>query len=228
MRSFQAMVKEFAKTTGDRRDWNESIASRKSMGTPRRCRRTLDSRTSCTRGVPARRGSSWASRRRSPGAVPRVLATAATRALWSIPGPSCPPNAFPLWQLGFEDLNENDATLRDSLSAMAAGKSDPLGSQRGKADRGKALASPSTLNRLELGNNKTTRAFKIRHNPEAIEMALPVRSLLVDFDGALYATASAATAPRGFPKAGSCSVTRQPFSSENFLMSIVPLMMRVR
>src|SRR6266481_2090910 len=73
--------------------------------------------------------------------------------------------------LGYEDLNDH-ATLRlDPLLAIAAGKTDPLGRDR-LQDKGIALASPSTLNRLELSNNKDTRFHKILHDPQEIEQAL--------------------------------------------------------
>ena len=53
--------------------------------------------------------------------------------------------------LGYEDLNDHDALRVDPLLALAAGKIDPEGQERRREqDRGKALASPSTLNRLEL------------------------------------------------------------------------------
>jgi len=73
--------------------------------------------------------------------------------------------------LGYEDLNDH-ATLRlDPLLAIAAGKTDPLGRDR-LQDKGIALASPSTLNRLELSNNKDTRFHKIPHDPQKVEEAL--------------------------------------------------------
>lgn len=52
---------------------------------------------------------------------------------------------------GWEDLNDHDRLRHDPLFAAAVGKSDPSGADRVReADRGKALASSSTLNRLEL------------------------------------------------------------------------------
>ncbi len=51
------------------------------------------------------------------------------------------------------------------LFAVAVGKEDPLGTGRAPQDQGKALASASTLNRLELGNNKKTRCHKISATP---------------------------------------------------------------
>src|SRR6266568_8712867 len=53
--------------------------------------------------------------------------------------------------LGYEDLNDHDRLRHDPLLAVLVGKTDPLGEQRVRAaDRGKALAGKSTLNRLEL------------------------------------------------------------------------------
>lgn len=73
--------------------------------------------------------------------------------------------------LGYEDLNDH-ATLRlDPLLAVAAGKVDPFGMDR-LQDKGHALAGPSTLNRLELSNAKTTRYHKLRHDPLAVRDAL--------------------------------------------------------
>ncbi len=53
--------------------------------------------------------------------------------------------------LGYEDLNDFDELDKDTLLAILAGKEDPTGSdRRHEEDKGKALASSSTLNRLEL------------------------------------------------------------------------------
>lgn len=73
---------------------------------------------------------------------------------------------------GYEDLNDHHRLRLDPLFAVAAGKADPLGMGRAEQDQGKALASPSTLNRLELGNNKDTRCHKIHADSEQIEAAL--------------------------------------------------------
>jgi len=81
--------------------------------------------------------------------------------------------------LGYEDLNDHALLRLDPLLAVAAGKGDPLGLDR-LQDKGHALASPSTLNRLELSNNKTSRYHKIAHDPKKIEACLlkmAVRSL---------------------------------------------------
>ena len=73
---------------------------------------------------------------------------------------------------GYEDLNDHNLLRLDPLFAVAVGKEDPLGSGRAPQDQGKALASASTLNRLELGNNKNTRCHKISADHEAIEDTL--------------------------------------------------------
>jgi Transposase DDE domain group 1 len=81
---------------------------------------------------------------------------------------------------GYEDLNDHNLLRLDPLFAVAVGKEDPLGTGRALPDQGKALASASTLNRLELGNNKNTRCHKISANHEAIEdtlLAMGVRCL---------------------------------------------------
>ncbi len=53
--------------------------------------------------------------------------------------------------LGYEDLNDHDTLRHDPLLAALVGKDDPTGQDRRRsADRGKALAGKSTLNRLEL------------------------------------------------------------------------------
>lgn len=51
---------------------------------------------------------------------------------------------------GYEDLNDHASLRLDPLMAMVAGKKDPLGQdRRHEADKGKALAAPATLQRLE-------------------------------------------------------------------------------
>ena len=81
--------------------------------------------------------------------------------------------------LGYEDLNDH-ATLRlDPLLAVAAGKTDPFGMDR-LQDKGHALAAPSTLNRLELSNSKSTRYHKLSHDPLQVRdtlLKLAVRCL---------------------------------------------------
>lgn len=78
--------------------------------------------------------------------------------------------------LGYEDLNDHDALASDSLLAMVVGKVDPCGQDRARErDKGKALASSSTLNRLELslpGASKTERYKKIVANPDGMDRLL--------------------------------------------------------
>jgi len=75
--------------------------------------------------------------------------------------------------LGYEDLNDHDWLRLDPLLATACDKLDPLGGDRfNPAHRGVALAGASTLNRLELSNNKSTRAHKLMHDPLKIEACL--------------------------------------------------------
>jgi hypothetical protein len=75
--------------------------------------------------------------------------------------------------LGWEDLNDHQRLRLDPLLAVACGKEDPLGLDRlHPAERGIALAAPSTLNRLELSNNKQSRCHKLAHDPERVEACL--------------------------------------------------------
>ncbi len=75
--------------------------------------------------------------------------------------------------LGYEDLNDHQTLRLDPLLAVCADKADPLGLDRiHDQDKGKALASAPTLNRLELGTEKHTRCHKIIACPEAIEQLL--------------------------------------------------------
>jgi hypothetical protein len=75
--------------------------------------------------------------------------------------------------LGYEDINDHQRLRLDPLLAVACGKTDPLGEQRVLPQfRGIALAAPSTLNRLELSNNKVTRCHKLPHDPAKIEACL--------------------------------------------------------
>jgi len=73
--------------------------------------------------------------------------------------------------LGYEDVNDHQQLRHDPLLATACGKEDPLGEDR-KFHPGPALAAPSTLNRLELSNNKNTRCHKLPHDPKKIEALL--------------------------------------------------------
>lgn len=75
--------------------------------------------------------------------------------------------------LGCEDLNEHQRLRLDPLLASACNKTDPLGQDRfNPHHRGVALASPSTLNRLELSNNKLSRCHKLPHSPAKVEACL--------------------------------------------------------
>jgi len=78
--------------------------------------------------------------------------------------------------LGYEDLNDHDDLARDPLLAVAAGKVDPEGRDRKRErDKGRPLASRSTLNRLELTpeevdwDDPKKRYWKIVHHVERIE-----------------------------------------------------------
>lgn len=89
--------------------------------------------------------------------------------------------------LGYEDLNDHDDLMGDPLLALALDKSDIEGGGRRRAsDRGKPLASSSTLNRLELTPAEAdvnARYKKIVYHPEAIE-ALLVDLFLDSFEEA--------------------------------------------
>lgn len=75
--------------------------------------------------------------------------------------------------LGYEDLNDHQRLRLDPLLATACNKHDPLGEDRfNPAHRGIALAGMSTLNRLELSNNKTSRCHKVPHDPAQIQACL--------------------------------------------------------
>ncbi len=98
--------------------------------------------------------------------------------------------------MGYEDLNDHEDILRDPFLAMALGKEDVLGQARRRAsDEGKALASSSTLNRLELTPAEATadsRYKKVAYRGEAIEtlladlfldsFAAPPEEIILDFD----------------------------------------------
>ena len=75
--------------------------------------------------------------------------------------------------LGYEDVIDHAQLRRDPLLATACDKVDPLGQDRfNPRHRGLALAGPSTLNRLELSNNRDTRCHKLAHDPARIETCL--------------------------------------------------------
>ena len=75
--------------------------------------------------------------------------------------------------LGYEDLNDHDDLRRDALLSLLAGKTDPTGADRVRdRDRGAALASSSTLNRLELGVPEQAAAHRYKRivsQPEALD-----------------------------------------------------------
>jgi len=78
--------------------------------------------------------------------------------------------------LGYEDLNGHDQLCRDSVLALMVGKSDPKGQDRErKQDRGKPLASSSTLNLLEFsepGATSTERHKKIVADTDGMDRLL--------------------------------------------------------
>jgi len=78
--------------------------------------------------------------------------------------------------LGYEDLNDHDDLMRDPLLALALGKDDVEGQERRREqDRGKALASSSTLNRLELTPDSASeedRYKKVVYHPDKMQDAL--------------------------------------------------------
>jgi hypothetical protein len=78
--------------------------------------------------------------------------------------------------LGYEDLNDHNELRLDPLLATACNKRDPIA----QGDRGMALAGASTLNRLELSNNRKGPCHKLPHDPAQIEgclLKLGARSL---------------------------------------------------
>jgi len=75
--------------------------------------------------------------------------------------------------LGYEDLNDHQQLRRDPLLAAAAGKEDVLGEERRCPEhRGFALASPATLNRLELSAQFSDYYRKIQPEAAAVEQTL--------------------------------------------------------
>lgn len=78
--------------------------------------------------------------------------------------------------LGYEDLNDHQRLRDDALVSVLVGKSDVTGERRVRErDRGHALASASTLNRLELGEPKEaarSRYKRIVARPEALDELL--------------------------------------------------------
>lgn len=98
--------------------------------------------------------------------------------------------------LGYEDLNDFKDLATDPLLGAAVGREDVLGEKRARtSDQGKVLASPSTLNRLELSPadaDSSARYKKIVYNAAAIENLLvdvfldsydtPPKEIFLDFD----------------------------------------------
>jgi Transposase DDE domain group 1 len=98
--------------------------------------------------------------------------------------------------LGYEDLNDHDQLRLDPLLAVAVGKTDPLGHERAsEADRGKALAGKSTLNRLELtpvGADEESRYKKtVAHMSQienyfidmyVLQQSTPPKRIVLDLD----------------------------------------------
>jgi len=78
--------------------------------------------------------------------------------------------------LGYEDLNDHDQLARDHFFAALVGKEDPTGEYRvQQRDKGHALASKSTLNRLELTEanaDEKSRYKKIVMHSKAIDELL--------------------------------------------------------
>jgi len=98
--------------------------------------------------------------------------------------------------LGYEDLNDHDELSRDPLLAAVVGKVEPAGAGRRRpADRGRALAGKSTLNRLELtaeGATSADRYKKIALDFEAMRLLFvdlfvdahdaPPEQIVIDLD----------------------------------------------
>ena len=78
--------------------------------------------------------------------------------------------------LGYEDLNDHGELRGDAVLSVLVGKRDVTGERRIRArDRGHALASASTLNRLELGEPEAAandRYKRIVARPEAFDELL--------------------------------------------------------
>lgn len=87
--------------------------------------------------------------------------------------------------LGYEDLNDHDTLSADPLLAVLVGKRDPKGGDRRReAHRGRALASSSTLNRLELARPESAvadRYKRIELDFDAVD-GLLVQAFLASFD----------------------------------------------
>jgi Transposase DDE domain group 1 len=100
------------------------------------------------------------------------------------------------WALGYEDLNDHDGLRNDPLLATVVGKTDPKGQfRRRAADRGKAPAGKSTLNRIELtpvGADEGHRSKKVTCSTQRVDDRLvalflqahsrPPESIVLDLD----------------------------------------------
>jgi hypothetical protein len=96
--------------------------------------------------------------------------------------------------LGYGDLNDHADLRRDPLLALAANKLDPLGTtRRSETDRGRALAAPATLQRMETAIDHTgSRYHKLAAQPALMRELLlrqgvrsldkNTRTVIVDFD----------------------------------------------
>ena len=95
--------------------------------------------------------------------------------------------------LGYGDLNDHADLRRDPLLAVAADKLDPLGEERAPADRGRALAAPATLQRMETAvDHAGSRYHKLAAQPAAMRhlllrqgvrtLAKDARTVVVDLD----------------------------------------------
>ncbi len=95
--------------------------------------------------------------------------------------------------LGYGDVNDHADLRRDPLLAVAANKLDPLGAHRAEADRGRALAAPATLHRMETAvDHPDSRYHKLAAPPAAMRevllrqgvrtLAKDTRTVLVDLD----------------------------------------------
>lgn len=96
--------------------------------------------------------------------------------------------------LGYGDLNDHADLRRDPLLALAANKLDPLGTtRRSEAERGRALAAPATLQRMETAiDHAGSRYHKLAAQPGLMRELLRrqgvrtldknTRTVIVDFD----------------------------------------------
>ncbi len=90
--------------------------------------------------------------------------------------------------MGYEDVNNHDTLRDDAALALACGCDDPTGEKRArKRDHGHALASPSTLNRLELGKPdkaQTDRYQRIVADPDKMDnLLLDINMEIIELSG---------------------------------------------